>query len=165
MNQKVRPDDYALIHDMKKEGARHKDIAEFFNVSPETISYVLAKTRQRKRTINRKRPTDDELYQSYIIEDLKQQDIATRYDVSLTTAKRWLRQAELTKYRDDEGIVIPHNKLERPDDEELYRLYILEGKSQVQLMAHYGISRTTVYHWLAEAEITKRGPYNKGEMK
>lgn len=157
MNQKIDTSAYEAIEEMKREGAESKDIASFFGVKTQTINRILLKKRNEgRKRVRINRPSDDELYQSYIIDDLKQQDIADRYNVSLATAKRWLRQAELTKFKDEKGFKIAHNKKETPSDDELYTKYILEDQSQVELMAYYDVSKSTLQRWLQDAELSKR---------
>lgn len=63
----------------------------------------LFKNRKKTRKTSVSRTlTDDELYEKYIIDDLTQEEIAYECDVSLSTVHRWLKAAEIQKYRDDE---------------------------------------------------------------
>lgn len=165
MNQKIAPKHYDTIIEMRKDGATYESIAEFFGVSDSTIEAIMAKVKLGRTRPKKATPTDDELYQMYILDDRRQYDIAHEYGVGRRTVARWLKDAEIAKYVDETGEKKVHNKHNVPDEDELYRLYIVEDMSQVQLMAHYSVSRTTIYTWLANAEIMKRGPYNKGESK
>lgn len=165
MNQKIAPKHYDTIIEMRNDGATYVAIAEFFGVTDGTIEAIMAKVKQGRTGSKKEPPTEDELYQLYIIDDRRQHDIANEYGVGRRTVSRWLKEAGIKKYVDEWGEKQVHNKYDTPEDDELYQLYIVDEMSQVQLMAHYGVSRTTIYKWLADAEITKRGPYNKGESR
>lgn len=165
MNQKVDPIHYDFIRDMRQDGATYKEIGDYFGVKAGTIEAILAKVKNRRTTSKIVVPSDDELYQLYILDDRRQHDIAKQYGVSRYTVSRWLKKAEIEKFVDGEGEPKRFNKKEVPDENELFALYILEDMTQLQLMEHYDVSKTTMQKWLKDAELSKRGWYNKEEAR
>lgn len=95
------------------------------------------------------KPTDDELYLQYIVNDVSRINLAKLYQVSVSTMARWIKKAELQK---DSG----KRPAKRLTDDQLYTLYIFEGKTQQEIADIAGVSRTVVAQWLSEADLTKQ---------
>jgi DNA-binding transcriptional regulator LsrR (DeoR family) len=94
-------------------------------------------------------PANTELRRCYLDEGLTTAQLAARYGVSATTAKRWLDKAG-----------IPRRSARRssraPGAEELRRLYQDEGLSTTQIAQRYGVAQTTAHGWLRAAGIPLR---------
>jgi DNA-binding transcriptional regulator LsrR (DeoR family) len=94
-------------------------------------------------------PADTELRRCYLDEGLTTAQLAARYEVSATTAKRWLDRAG-----------IPRRSARRssraPGAEELRRLYQDEGLSTTQIAQRYGVAQQTAHGWLRAAGIPLR---------
>lgn len=95
------------------------------------------------------KPSDDELYVQYILNDVSRSNLAKLYQVSMSTIARWVKKAGLEK---DSGA----RSVKRMSDDELYNLYIFEGKTQKEIADIAGVSRTLVSQWLSESELTKQ---------
>lgn len=94
-------------------------------------------------------PADTELRRCYLDEGLTTAQLAARYGVSATTARRWLDKAG-----------IPRRAASRssraPGAAELRRLYQEEGLSTTQIAQRYRVVQQTAHGWLRAAKIALR---------
>jgi transposase-like protein len=94
-------------------------------------------------------PADTELQRCYHDEGLTTAQLAARYGVSATTARRWLHNAGVSRRAPGRGS-------RAPSGEVLRRLYQDEGLSTTQIALHYGVCQSTAHGWLRAAEIPLR---------
>jgi transposase len=94
-------------------------------------------------------PADNELRRCYLDEGLTTAQLAARYEVSATTAKRWLDKAGIPRRA-------AGRSSRAPGSAELRRLYQEEGLSTTQIAQRYGVVQQTAHGWLRAAEIPLR---------
>lgn len=153
---KVAQAEHPRILQLWRQGMHQRDIATQYDVSTITIYRIIrasngGTTRRKDVTM----PDRETLWCLYITDSRQQQDIACQYDVSISTVKRWLHEAGITKSREQRGR--QRRKVQPPDENTLYTLYIVENRTKKDIARHYGMSESTVYGWLSEAELTKHG--------
>jgi transposase len=94
-------------------------------------------------------PADTELRRCYLDEGLTIAQLAARYGVSATTAKRWLDKAGIPRRA-------AGRRSRAPGAAELRRLYQKEGLSTTQIAQRHGVGQSTAHGWLRAAEIPLR---------
>lgn len=130
------------------------EIGERLGVSGRTIRVWLqqADIALRSRWERRRRhlpPADTELQRCYHTEGMTTAQLAARYGVSATTAKRWLHNAGIARRAPGRGG-------RAPSGEELRHLYQDDGLSTTQIALRHGVSQSTAHRWLRAAEIPLR---------
>jgi transposase-like protein len=94
-------------------------------------------------------PADTELRRCYQDEGLTTAQLAARYGVSATTAKRWLDNAGIPRRAAGRGS-------RAPNAAELGRLYQDEGLSTTQIAQRHGVAQQTAHGWPRAAGIPLR---------
>lgn len=94
-------------------------------------------------------PADTELRRCYLEEGLTVDQLAARYGVSATTAKRWLGNAGIPRRA-------PGRSRRAPSGDELHRLYQDQGLSTTQIAQRHGVGQSTAHRWLRAAKIPLR---------
>lgn len=94
---KIPPEQRHVIVAMKEDGESVKNIAAHFGMTTDQVHYIIAKETKKERKQRVERPDDDSLYELYILENLKQKEIASRFNVSNATVSSWLKQAGIEK--------------------------------------------------------------------
>lgn len=101
------------------------------------------------------RPTCDELYKLYWIENKSLTQIAHLYGVTRTTVKRWIKKYGI-EIKNMAGLMA--SSIKKMGREGLRKLYLDENESLRQIALTHGVSRSTVKKWVKIYGITKRGP-------
>ena len=101
-----------------------------------------------------RRVSPAELRRLYEQQRLAPAEIADRFGVSSRTVRAWLRRLgiPLRPQPERRGRRLP------PTAAELRRHYVADGVTITQLAAGYGVGRSTVRGWLADAGIPRRPP-------
>lgn len=145
---KIAPEQRDVIIAMKADGETVKDIAAHFSMATEQVHYILAKASGRERKKRVARPSEDELYDMYILQGMTQQHIATRYLVSSTTVHNWLKDAEIEK------------ETEIPDDFKWN--YEWGGYTGAELAEMYSVPYGTIKSWIVQKQAKKRNFTKRG---
>jgi transposase len=130
------------------------EIGERLGVSGRTIRTWLqqagiALRPRRERRRHHLPPTDVELRRCYLDEGLTIAQVAARYGVSATTARRWLGNAGIPRRA-------ARRSSRAPSADELRRLYQDEGLSTTQIAQRHGVAQQTAHGWLRAAQIPLR---------
>ena len=124
------------VHEMYKDGIPTKEIMARLGMSKDQVYYILNRVIGVKRPKRVKRPSDDRLYELYILDEVSQTKIAKRYGVCASTVRSWLDDAELERERD------------KPSKEELHELYRVEKMRRREIADMYGVSPGIVSRWI-----------------
>jgi transposase len=103
----------------------------------------------RERPRRHRPPADTELRRCYDEEGLTAAQLAARYKVSASTARRWLRDAGIPRR-------VPGRRSRAPSGQELRQLYQDKGLSTTQIAQRYGVRQQTAHTWLRAAKIPLR---------
>jgi transposase len=103
----------------------------------------------RERPRRHPPPAASDLRRFYYQEYLTAAELADRYGVSASTARRWLRDAGMPRR-------VPGRRSRAPSGQELRRLYQDHGLSTTQIAQRYGVRQQTAYKWLRAAQIPLR---------
>lgn len=90
------------LENLIKQGLSRKDIADMFNVSESTVIYYSHKhkvTFVKEHVKLTNKPTNDELYQLYIVQNLTSSEIASMYGAKIKTVQGWCERAGFRKDR------------------------------------------------------------------
>lgn len=93
MNRRVPKKEYPVIWERFKEGWDRQILAEEYGVSYTTISNILIRMGYEKKS----KPSDDELYTKYVLEDFSHAEMVAYYGVSASTMYKWLHDSEIVK--------------------------------------------------------------------
>lgn len=141
---------HTIIYDMWKEGITRKEIGAQFGVHENVIWHIVKKlnggtANQRNSKVY---PSQETLYEQYVLQDRQQKDIAEEHGVDINVIKRLLKEYGLSKRK--------MYKREVPSDDALYTDYILEDMTQQEIAVKYDASPSQVSWWLKNAELKKR---------
>ncbi|WP_051667403.1 helix-turn-helix domain-containing protein [Exiguobacterium oxidotolerans] len=151
---KIAQTEHPRILQLWRQGMHQRDIAARYDVSTITIYRIIrASNGGTTRGKHVPSPGYKMLWRLYITESYRQVDIAVRYGVSPTTVKRWLGKAGIVKSWEQR--VHERRKVQPPDEDTLYTLYILDDLTAKVIGSRYGVSQSVVYRWLDEAELKK----------
>jgi transposase len=103
----------------------------------------------RERPRRHPPPPTTDLRRCYYQERLTAAELAARYGVSASTARRWLRDAGLPGRA-------PRRRSRAPNGQELRYLYQDQGLSTTQIAQRYGVRQQTAHKWLRAAQIPLR---------
>jgi len=103
----------------------------------------------RERPRRHPPPATTDLRRCYYQENLTAAELAARYGVSASTARRWLRDAGLPRR-------VPGRRSRAPNGQELRHLYQDQGLSTTQIAQRYGVRQQTAHRWLRAAQIPLR---------
>jgi transposase len=103
----------------------------------------------RERPRRHPPPATTDLRHCYHQKGLTAAELAARYGVSASTARRWLRDAGLPRR-------VPGRRSRAPSGQELRRLYQDQGLSTTQIAQRYGVRQQTAHRWLRAAQIPLR---------
>lgn len=92
-----------------------------------------------------KKPSKEELYTLYVIENKSLKDLSILYRVKRQTIQYWLH-----KYR-----IIKQNKIKKPCRKDLYYSYVQLNKSIKELTEQYKVCKNTIEGWLTSYQIKK----------
>ena len=144
MNQKIDRSEHEGIRSRIENGVPVMQIAKEYGVTYQAIMYILKKAGGKKAR-ETKRPSDDDLYTMYILDDMSQTEIANKFGVVPSTVHRWINQAELEK--ESTAPQMPENLIEE---------YEYGGCSAHYLADHYGFTYDQVRYWLDKHGAKKR---------
>jgi predicted DNA-binding protein YlxM (UPF0122 family) len=104
-------------------------------------------------------PSKEELNMLYIIEKKSTMEIAEVYGVSDTVMGRWLKKHGIERRdpREALSVALGRKPIEKPSKEELERWYLEEKKSTHTIAEECGVKQISVWRWLNEYGILKRG--------
>lgn len=145
MNQKITLNERKDIVNLFREGVSINELANQYEVTYQAISIILRNAGAKKVKPTIKRPSEDTLYELYILENMKQKDIATRYSVSAGAVCAWLKDAGISKEWKDLKI-----------SEEDKRKYEQGEYTQGQIAEIYGVSNRQIKYVLAKNGSRKR---------
>jgi transposase len=103
----------------------------------------------RERPRRHPPPATTDLRRCYYQERLTAAELAARYGVSASTARRWLRDAGLPRR-------VPGRRSRAPSGQELRHLYQDQNWSTTQIAQRYGVRQQTAHRWLRAAQIPLR---------
>ena len=103
----------------------------------------------RERPRRHPPPAASDLRRFYYQEYLTAAELADRYGVSASTARRWLRDADMPRR-------VPGRRSRAPSGQELRHLYQDQGWSTTQIAQRYGVRQQTAHRWLRAAQIPLR---------
>jgi DNA-binding CsgD family transcriptional regulator len=146
------------IKELYLSGVKVPVIANKCGVVPRTIRKHLSKMGIRRRSL---RPiTREEFEDLYLRKRLLQQEIARVLEITPVRVRKLI---------DEFGLQVrPHGgwRLKPPIDKDtLYRLYILERRSQKEIAKCQGLGQTTVSKWLRLHGVRGLKQDRKSEMK
>ncbi|MGX8177456.1 hypothetical protein ACWS7L_08170 [Exiguobacterium artemiae] len=124
------------VHDMYKDGIPTKEIMTLLGMSKQQVNYILNRVIGVKRRKKVKCPSDDRLYELYVLNKMSQAKIAKRYGVCANTVRGWLDDAELDRAQD------------KPSKEELHELYRVEKMRRKEIADMYDVSPGVVSRWI-----------------
>lgn len=99
-------------------------------------------------------PPAEDLWRSYVVEDLPMAALTTRYRVGKVQVRTWLVDAGIPiRTKREAG---RRRQLQPPAEADLRRLYVTQRLSAREIAASLDVSTVTVVRWLAEAGIERR---------
>lgn len=104
--------------------------------------------RMDKRKLRSKRPSDEWLYQEYIVKRREGKDIAAELGVHVNTVQKWTSEAGFKKER---GKYLDT----KPTDDELYTDYILDHLPMKEMIEKYQAPESTIKNWISDAELSR----------
>lgn len=129
------------VHEMYKDGIPTKEIMRHTGLTKHQIYYILNRVLGVKREKRIKKPSDDTLYELYILKEIPQVNIAKLYGVCSSTVRTWLDDAEIEK------------EVEKPTKDELHELYRVEKMRRKEIADMYGVSEGIVSRWINQYEL------------
>jgi transposase len=103
----------------------------------------------RERPRRHPPPATTDLRRCYYQEGLTAAELAARYGVSASTARRWLRDAGIPRRA-------AGRRSRAPSGQQLRHLYQDQGLSTTQIAQRYGVRQQTAHAWLRAAAIPLR---------
>ena len=144
MSQKIERSEHDKIRNRVALGVPVMQIAKEYGVTYQAIHYIMTKASSKEPPASKK-PSDDDLYTMYVLEDMSQMDIARKIGVSPTSVHRWVKAAELEK-----------EEVKDQMPENLIHEYEYGGCSANYLAEHYGFTYDQIRHWLDKHGARKR---------
>ena len=159
MKMSNRPSKDELYRLYIEEQKSAPEISSILNVPKPTIVNWLRhydiklRTRSEARLIGKRLPTKEELYRLYIEEQKSPRKISSIIGVSPNTITKWLRGYDIPLRTRREALLA---NTKRPDEEELYRLYVEEQKSVREISDILKVSQDSVKRWILGYDIQPR---------
>ena len=98
-------------------------------------------------------PPENELRLLYENQKLTTKQIAKRFNVSSTTAKKWLQTYGIETRPPGTGLA--SRGATQPTAKQLHRMIHIERLTYEQIAAQYGVDFTAVYHWVVKHDIDR----------
>jgi len=139
------------------------EIANEYNVSWDLISKEIDNAGIERRTLSESKliisggitPTEEELIELYVVQNMVLDEIAERYNVSRNFITKKIDEAGIEKRTLSETKLLQTGKI-RPSDDELIYLYEVEEMSLTAIAKKYKFSQTTIKKWLKNAGVITR---------
>lgn len=143
---KVKKEEWQTVKKLVDEGVKVREVADMYGVTYQAIRYILTKAGKEDLRQRVRRPSDDELYQLYILEERTQKDIADHYGVGTSAVCRWLKIAEIER-EESKSSGIPEDMKEK---------YEYGGYSARALSELYDVPEDRVRYWIQKVGARKR---------
>jgi transposase-like protein len=161
-----RPDDATLARLHTEERISSSEIARRYGVKWSTCREWLAqagvrvedgkrRTQHVPKTKVDRYPGGSEMRRLYLDEKLSTAGIGERYGVAAHTASRWVKRSGIAIRPTNEARRLFYNK-DRPSDDDLKRMYLVEEMSGSEIGRVLGVSIYTGLEWLKEAGVPIR---------
>lgn len=142
---KIKPEERATVRKLVDEGKTIREVADKYGVTYQAIRHILTQTGKEDLKQRVSRPSEDVLYQLYILEERSQKDIAKLLGVGASSVCRWLKDAEIEQEK--EPMKIPEDMKEK---------YEYGGYSARALSELYDVPEDRVRYWLQTVGARKR---------